>query len=195
QRRGGRCAGGWRPRPGAGGGVGGAGGGRGVPWAALAGRERDRHAYLLELRGPEKLANEPVLTVVLLAQTSWAFADRAWAEQVLRQAVAARPDQVVLLDALGRLLEERGRAGEATEYYGAAHLLRPELGVALARALVKTGRVAEGEGVLRDLVGRQPNNPEMHFFLGYALGEQKKLDEAVGSYRQAIALDPRHARA
>src|SRR5262249_26287484 len=155
----------------------------------------DRHAHLQELRGPEKLANEPVLTVLLLAQTSWAFEDRARAEQVLRQAVAARPDQVVLLYALGRLLEERGRAAEATEDYRAARMLRPQLGVALARALARTGRVAEGEGVLRDLVGRQPNNPEMHFFLGFALGAQKKLDEAVGSYRQALALDPKDAKA
>jgi tetratricopeptide (TPR) repeat protein len=169
--------------------------GPGLPWAALAGLPRDRHAHLLELRGPEKWANEPVLTVLLLAQTSWALGDGARAEQVLRQAVATRPDQVVLLAALGDLLEERGRAAAATEYYRAARMLRPQLGVALARALVRTGRVAEGEGVLRDLVGREPNNPEMHFFLGDALTAQKKLDEAVGSYRQALALGPRHVMA
>jgi tetratricopeptide (TPR) repeat protein len=166
-----------------------------LPWAALAELARDSHAHLLELRGLGRLANEPVLTVVLLARTYWAFGYRAGAEQVLRQAVAERPDEVVLLHDLGRLLEESGRTAEATEYYRAARMRRPQLGVALAVALVKTGRAVEGEGVLSDLVGRQPNNPDMHFYLGYALRMQKKLGEAFGSYRQAIALDPEHAKA
>jgi serine/threonine-protein kinase len=188
-------SGGLPPHPTTVAGVAGALAGPGLPWAALAGLACDSHAHMPELRGPEKLANEPVLTVVLLARTYWAFGDRAGAEQVLRQAVAARPQQVVLLNDMGRMLEGSGRLGEATEYYRAAHMVRPQLGVALARGLVKTGRGAEGEGVLHDLVGRQPNNPDMHFFLGHALHEQKKLSEAVGSYRQAVALDPRHAPA
>ena len=81
---------------------------------ALEGLARDRHAHLLELRSPEKLANEPVLTVVLLARTYWAFGDRAGAEQVLRQAVAMRPDEVLLLNDLGQLLEQSGRAAETS---------------------------------------------------------------------------------
>src|SRR5262249_61585217 len=110
------AGGGPPPRAGGGGGAG-AGAGPALPWAALAGLARDRHAHLLELRGPESLANEPVLTVVLLARTSWAFGDRAGAEQVLRQAVAVRQDDVLLLGDLGQLLEESGRAAEASEDY------------------------------------------------------------------------------
>jgi hypothetical protein len=57
---------------------------------------------------------DPVLTVVLLAQAYAAVGDAAGAEQVLCEAAAARPDQVVLLDALGKLLERRGRLGAGT---------------------------------------------------------------------------------
>jgi cytochrome c-type biogenesis protein CcmH/NrfG len=44
----------------------------------------------------------------------------------------------------------------------------------------------EGEAVLRDLVRQQPNNPEMHFYLGKALYEQKKPGEAVAALKEAI---------
>jgi tetratricopeptide (TPR) repeat protein len=170
-------------------GRGGAAGGLAALWQLARG---DRWRRLQEVRRGIKPATEPVLTVVLLAQASSAVGDAAAAEQVLRQALAARPEQVVLLGALGRLLERQGRARleEAIGWYRAARAVRPQLGVALGQALVKAGRAAEGEVVLRDLVRRQPNNPDLRISLGNALAGQKKLAEAEAAFRKAIEFQP-----
>jgi tetratricopeptide (TPR) repeat protein len=164
------------------------------PWSVLWELEHgDRCRRLGELRAQMNPAREPVLSVVLLARVCWAEGDAAGAERVLRQAVAARPSEVVLLDVLARLLEERGRLPEAIEFYRAGRTLRPGSGVALGTALSKAGRGEEGEAVLRDLIARQPKNPELLFSLGSALGDQKKFTEAEAAFRQAIALKADYA--
>jgi hypothetical protein len=80
----------------------------GVPWPALWELARG-HAWqrLREARKEINPRTEPVLSVLLLAQALAAVGDAAEAEQVLRQAVAARPGHVVLLATLGGLLERR----------------------------------------------------------------------------------------
>jgi tetratricopeptide (TPR) repeat protein len=163
-----------------------------APWAALAERGRERRWLLAELRARAQEEQWPALSVVLLARAAAQAGDAAGAEAVLRQALARRPGQVVLLDALGRLLEGqgRGRLGEAVECFRAARAVQPRLGVALARALIKAGRGGEAEAVVRELLRRHPNNPELHVYLGYALYEQKELVEAVQAYRRAIHLRP-----
>jgi tetratricopeptide (TPR) repeat protein/tRNA A-37 threonylcarbamoyl transferase component Bud32 len=166
------------------------------PWPALwEVTKGQRWRPLLELRGQVDAATEPVLALLLLARASEAVGDAAGAEALLRRASAARPDEVVLLEALGRLLERQGRAAEAVECFRAVRAVRPGLGVALGKALVKAGRGPEGEAVLRDLLRRQPNNPELLFYLGNALREKQKLDEAVAAYRKAIDLKPDYALA
>jgi tetratricopeptide (TPR) repeat protein/tRNA A-37 threonylcarbamoyl transferase component Bud32 len=166
------------------------------PWPALWELTRGRSwRPLLELRGQVDAAREPVLALRLLARASEEVGDSAGAEALLRWATAARPEQVVLLDELGRLLERQGRAREAVECFRALRALRPGLGVALGKALVKAGRGPEGEAVLLDLLRRQPNNPELHFYLGNALSEQKKWEEAFAAYRKAIDLKPDFATA
>ena len=164
-------------------------------WTGLWELERgQRWRRLQELRAGANPRTDPVCTVALLAQASAALGDGAGAEQVLRQAVAARPDQVVLLDALGRLLEQHGgpRLAEAIECYRAVRALRPGLGCCLARALIKAGRAAEAEALLRDSNRQQP---ERRFYLACALVEQKKLDEASREFRQVIARRPDFALA
>jgi Flp pilus assembly protein TadD len=73
--------------------------------------------------------------------------------------------------------------------------VRPQLGVALGKALLEAGRAAEGEGVLRDLTRQQPYNPDLAFRLGNALREQKKPGEAVVAYREALRLRPDYHQA
>src|SRR5262249_10057649 len=128
----------------------------GLPWVVLQDLERaPRRRRLQALRSQVQLEKAPVLSVVLVAQASSALGDVRGAERVLRLALAARPDQVVLLNELGRLLEEQKRLAEATECHRAARTLRPNLGVALSRGLMATGRAPEAEAILRDLVRQQ----------------------------------------
>jgi tetratricopeptide (TPR) repeat protein/tRNA A-37 threonylcarbamoyl transferase component Bud32 len=147
---------------------------------------------LQELHGQVDPRTQPVLTVVLLAQAYRAVGDVAEAEAVLRAALAARPDQVVLLDALGKLMGSQGpaRLGEAIACFRAIRARNPRLGLALGWALLWANQVAEGEAVLRDLVRQQPGNPEIHLSLGIALHNRGQFDEAIALHRQAIALKP-----
>ena len=157
-----------------------------------SGQPQEGRARLEELAGQMDVRQEPVLGLVLLARALEGAGSSAAAEGLLRTALTARPGEVVLLDGLGKLLERQRppRWGEAIECYRAIRVARPGTGIALAMALVKAGRAAEGEEVLRDLARRQPHNPEMHFYLGYALADQKKLGEAVAAYHKAIDLEP-----
>src|SRR5262249_44818874 len=169
-----------------------------LPWSALlppaAGGRRRR---LRELAGGVAPAREAVLSVITLARALAEAGDGEGAEGLVRSALAARPDQVVLLTALIALLEGRGRQAraEAIEYHRAARALRPHLGVGLARALQEAGRGAEARGGLRGLVREQPGQPEVHFHLGRAVYFQGGLVEAESAFRRAAALRPDYAEA
>jgi tetratricopeptide (TPR) repeat protein len=167
-------------------------GGAAGPWAGLSERGRDRRWWLLGLREHARPDRGPVLSVVLLARANQEAGEARQAEAVLRHALAVRPGEVVLLDALGKLLEGQGRArlGEAIECYRAARTARPDLGIALARALAEAGRADEAVAVMRELVRRQPNHPELHFHLGNALREQQKWADAETAYLKVLDLLP-----
>ncbi len=87
---------------------------------------------LRQLRSQFNAADESVLTVLLLAQASSSVGDMAGAEEVLRQALARRPDEVALLDALGKVLEREKRLTEAVGCYRAARACAPIWGSPLA---------------------------------------------------------------
>jgi tetratricopeptide (TPR) repeat protein len=165
------------------------------PWAVLWELARGKNWRVQELRGQMDLTREPVLTVLLLAQAYRDADDAVGAVEVLRRAAAVRPDQVVLLQHLARLLEQQKRWEEAIGSYRAIRAKRPGLGIALGKALVEVRRAAEGETVMRDLVRRQPDNPEMHFHLGAALYAQQKWAPTEAAYRKAIDLKPDYAEA
>jgi serine/threonine-protein kinase len=172
--------------------------GTGLPWPALWELARgDNWQRLREARGDIDPRTDPVLTVALLARAYAVVGDAAGAEQILREAVTARPDQVVLLDALGTLLERQGpsRRGKAIECYRAARALRPRLGVALSGALLRAGRAEEAEDVLQDLRRQQLDTPQLYNYLGACLDAQKKHPAAEAAYRKAIDLQPDYADA
>jgi serine/threonine-protein kinase len=172
--------------------------GMGSPWAALWELARgEQWRQLQAMRREFRPASEPVVTVVLFAQACAAVGDTAGAEQVLRKAATVRPDQVVLLDALGKLLERQGpgRLGQAIEYYRAARGQRPSLGISLTEALLDAGRAAEAEEVLQELA---PQHRDSHVFqvcLGIAAYDQTKYGEAEAAFRKAIDVEPARAAA
>ncbi|HVK12356.1 MAG TPA: tetratricopeptide repeat protein [Gemmataceae bacterium] len=150
-----------------------------------------------ELRPEVDPRTDPVLTVILLSQTLAAVGDPGGAEQVLREAVTTRPDQVVLLDALGKAIIFRRPAepGKAVEYYRAARARRPRLGIALSSALIRAGRAAEAEDVLRDLLRQGVETPGLYNLLGASLDARNRPAAAEAAYRKAIELDPDFALA
>jgi serine/threonine-protein kinase len=165
--------------------------GVGSPWPALWEQARgNTWRQLLEVRKEIDPRKEPTLTVVLLARACAAVGDPAAAEQVLRQAATAQPGQVVLLDALGKLLERQGlsRLEEAIGYYRTARGQRPHLGISLSKALLGAGRAAEAGEVMQELVLLQPDNAAFHFYLGVAAYYQKKYGEAETAFRKALDL-------
>jgi serine/threonine-protein kinase len=169
--------------------------GVGSPWLALWELARgNAWRRLLEVRKEIDPRMEPVPTAVLLARACVETGDTAGAEEVLRQAAAARPDQVALLMALGKLLE-RQRPEEAIGYYRAARGQRPSLGIGLSNALVRAGRATQGEEILQELALRQPDNPAIYFALGVNLSGQQKHAKAEAAYRKAVALQPDFAGA
>src|SRR5262249_34212432 len=113
--------------------------GVGSPWSALWEQARGHTwRHLLEVRKEIDPRKEPALTGVLLAEACAAVGDTVAAEQVLRQAATAQPGQVVLLDALAKLLERQGpsRLEEAIGYYRTARGQRHHLGISLSKALL-----------------------------------------------------------
>jgi tetratricopeptide (TPR) repeat protein len=169
---------------------------RPVPVPFDAGLWGDR-GRLRRLAEEGDLTAQPVLYLLTLARALRTGKDYAGAARLLRAAVRVRPQEVVLHYQLGKTLERQRppRWSEAVECYAAARALRPELGQALANALVKSGRVEEGLALYKQLVTEQKDNPWLHLRRGKALAEQGNVEEAIACYRQAIKLDPKYAQA
>jgi serine/threonine-protein kinase len=163
-----------------------------VPFDAGLGRDRQRLRRLAE---SIDVAKEPVLGLLSLARGLWVAGDDLLAERLLGAAVQARPHEVVLQHALGKLRAEQGRWREAVECFAAARALRPELGVNLARALVNDGRVGEGLALLACLTAQRADNPWLHFVHGIALYRQGRHKEAKTAFRQGLRLKPDYHQA
>jgi serine/threonine-protein kinase len=152
----------------------------------------DNRNQLRRLAEKTDAAAEPVLGLLLRARALEVAGDEARAERLLRAAVRARPQEVVLRTTLGELMERQRppRWREAVECYEAARALRPQLGSALASALVKSGQAEDGLALFERLVKEQPDNPWLHLAWGIALNGQRRYKEAEAEYREAIRLRP-----
>jgi hypothetical protein len=142
-------------------------------------------------------STEPVLGLSALTRALREAGEEVLAERLLRGALTARPREVVLYHTLGQLLQEQEppRWSEAAECYAVARGLRPDLGVTLATALLRSGREREGLDLLAWLVKEQPDNPYLHFAQGNALKDKGDLDGAIACYQQALDVDPKFAKA
>jgi tetratricopeptide (TPR) repeat protein/tRNA A-37 threonylcarbamoyl transferase component Bud32 len=165
-----------------------------VPFDAGLGKDRSRLRQLAEQANP---AREPTLGLLTLARGLLAAGDDARAEHLLRAATRARPQEVVLYYSLGQFLERQRppRWAEAVECYAAARALRPELGDALAYALVSSNRTEEGLALYERLVAERPDNPWLHMRRGNALDNAGRFKEAEAAHREAIRLQPGSAPA
>jgi tetratricopeptide (TPR) repeat protein len=165
-----------------------------VPVEVPLGADRARLRQLAERIDPAK---EPVLGLLTLTRALRVAGEEALAERLLRKALTARPQEVVLYHTLGDFLrgEQPPRWREAVEFYKVARGLRPDLGVTLAGALRRIGREGEALDLLAVLVKETPDNPYLYFQQAYALHEKGDVDGAITCYKKTLELDPKHAPA
>jgi serine/threonine-protein kinase len=160
-----------------------------IPFDGGVGQDRGR---LRQLAAQTDVDREPVLGLVTLVQALRVAGEEAQAERLLRGALQARPREVVLHHNLGRLLQSQTppRWDRVVECYVAVRLLRPDLGEALALALVQARRGEEGLALYERLAADNPSNPWLHYRRSYALGRQGRSREAEAACREAIRLQP-----
>jgi serine/threonine-protein kinase len=158
-----------------------------VPIDAGLGDSRSRLRQLAAAADP---AREPILGLLTLVRALRNAGEDALAERLLRIAVRARPREVALHFTLGQLLAGQRRWQQAVECYSAARAVRPESGVALATALVRSGRIDEGLTLLEHQISKQPDNPWLRAIRGTALFEQGRYEEAEAAYREQLRLNP-----
>src|SRR5262249_29999087 len=156
-----------------------------VPFDSGWGVDRKR---LRQLAAGTDAAREPVLGLLTLTRALRAAGNDDLAEGFLRAAARARPQEAVLLGALGQLLEEQKRWPQAVEVYAALRSARPESGVNLAIVLVRSGREKEGLALFERLTQERPEDPSVHIQQGATLYDQGRPREAEAAFRQAIRL-------
>ena len=120
------------------------------------------------------------------------------AEAIYLHLLAARPDDVRVLQNLGALRRRQGRLEEAVSLYERGLAVAPDhhgLNHNLANALNALGEYARAEPHYRRALAALPNNGDVLAGLSLALVHNQKLAEAEAVCRQAIALDPQAGRA
>ena len=70
----------------------------------------------------------------------------------------------------------------------------PQVRLSLATIYRGTGRVEQAEDQVRQVIEGYPSNSDAHRVLGQILDSQRRTDEAVAEYGQAIALRPSYWR-
>ncbi len=119
------------------------------------------------------------------------------AERLLRRALEREPNSSGINNNLGEMLRQRGRPDEAEPFYKKALELDPDntapygnLGILYAMRK----QFAEAERTFRALLERSSGTRRLPALVNLAnvCGEQGKLDEAEGYFRQALQLAPNH---
>ena len=116
------------------------------------------------------------------------------AEKLYRDAIAADRKHADAKLALGELQMRQDKLGKARSTLRAAYRLAPGnpfCARALTEVLIRGGDVRGAEKVAKDFARARPDHPMGHFLRGLVLERRGKIEEAIASYEEAIALDER----
>jgi tetratricopeptide (TPR) repeat protein len=117
------------------------------------------------------------------------------AERVLRDAVAGAPRDPVALLQLGDFYLERGRARDALVQFDRATAVRPDAAqplVSKAQAHVALGEPDAAIAAAERVVKLRGQSPDAYLFLATTQQRVGRSADAVKTYRQALAKDPKH---
>ncbi len=116
---------------------------------------------------------------------------------LLWEAAGLAPRDPEIQNRLGEALDRIGAFDGAIAAYRTALQVNPEFKKAsnnLIVVLVKAGKSDEAIQRARQLVAARPDDADRYFTLGLAQSEQN-ITDAIGSFRRALELNPRHALA
>jgi serine/threonine-protein kinase len=147
-------------------------------------------ARLRRIAGEMDVKIAPVLRVLTVARALNEAGERRLAVDLLREALRARPKELVFHLTLGRLLAAQERWPEAIECFAVARSLLPQLGEELAYALVRNNRFSEGLALYQRLLIEQDKNLWLRLRYGIALYGQGRPKEAEEECRAATRIKP-----
>jgi predicted O-linked N-acetylglucosamine transferase (SPINDLY family) len=159
------------------------------------GRMSDAEALCREIL--EKADDDPRV-FHLLGTLRFAAGARKEGVQLVKRALAVRPEYVEAEFNLGAMLAAMDRPAEAVEHYRRAADLRPEYVEAQARLaslLMELNRPAEAEAAFLKVLARRPEDRAALSDLTAMLVQQGKYEAAVAYGRRAVALAPEWSNA
>lgn len=167
---------------------------------AMSDEEIERLASLGYVHGGRQTATSapldpeammPILNRSSEAEMLYAARKLPEAEKVAREVLTSWPDSPQALRVLAFCQLKTGRSAEAVELLRRStrqnenlYLLR-----SLAQVLILSGDYAPAEEVLRTYGSLAPGDGQVDLLRGDVLARQNRREDAVASYRQAIAVD------
>lgn len=119
-----------------------------------------------------------------------------------RQSLQQFADAYCIQSRLAVQLSEIGDTKAAAEHYERAFELMPESFGEVESHCFGCERIFDGkeaqsiaEGVFSKLLKSEPNNPQVHYLMGYLRDEQERYAEALPLFRRAVQLDPDYLNA
>ncbi|HKX00347.1 MAG TPA: tetratricopeptide repeat protein [Bryobacteraceae bacterium] len=112
------------------------------------------------------------------------------------QVIEERPSAFEAMSNLAVVRERQGNAAGAEELLRRAIQIAPGqhyVRVNLGDLLLTANRVGEAVRFLEESARQAPRVAELQIYLGNAYAKQGRLDESLGCYRQALALEPSFA--
>ena len=119
------------------------------------------------------------------------------AEQFLRRAIALGSRSLEVQRELASVLHHQERLADALSAFSVLqqHMTGPEIRSAKALILDKLGRGPEALREHEELVTQNPNHPRMLMAYGNGLRWAGRNDEAIETFRRAVASDPEYGDA
>jgi len=135
---------------------------------------------------------------LLLAEQKRRHGFIADANDLVRRALAAEPDNADALHMLGIIAHQSGKLGEAIEHVRRAVELKPDAALYhanLGEMCRLAGRTEEAIAAGRRALAIDPNHSGALSNVGIALFEQGKFEEALDHYDRAVAVEPSFVQA